>query len=157
MSLIHKDGIIGPQTRIRLGLHKQDAVGHQFDKGMRTAPVFKTDLVSHRPAHRFPQFLSDPLGDGHGSDAPRLGAADDAPDASPCFQTHLGDLGRLSRAGFTGDHDDLMPLDRPDDILSSGGNRQGCRIADLGKRAVLSQFFVQGGNLFYRLAPGRCR
>ena len=51
--------------------------------------------------------------------------ADDAPVAPPPrFEADLGQLGGFPRPGLPGDDDDLVPRDRPEDLLLASGDRQ---------------------------------
>jgi hypothetical protein len=145
VGLIHDDRVVGPQARIGLRLHEQDAVGHELDERAGAGAFLETDLVADRAAQVFSQFLRDTLRHRHGRNASRLRAADHAAEASPRFEAHFGNLRRFPRSGFARYDHDRMPPDRPDDIRPALHDRQGLRIGDAGKGRGLSGLWIQSG------------
>jgi hypothetical protein len=69
---------------------------HEFNLGLGTGQVFKTDGVSDLCAESTPDFLGDALGDGDRSNLSRLGTAELAPLQHAFFGEVLGHLCRLA-------------------------------------------------------------
>ena len=68
----------------------------------------------------------------------RLGVSDGPAHAAPELEAELGQLGRLARAGLPGHDDDLVILDRSEQIVATRGYRQLRRVGDLGDRRAPS-------------------
>ncbi len=135
MGLVHDDRVISLQERVGLDFREEDAVGHHFDANVGPRPFVEPNLISNRPAQGLYQFLGKPACRGDGGDPPRLGMANDPPDAPSRLKTHLRDLGGLSRPCLTGDDDDGMPTDSRDYLFSFCGDRQDFGIGDSGYAA----------------------
>ena len=130
VGFIHDDAVIFGQRGVALGLGEEDAVGHQFDAGLRIGAVVEPDFAADLPTPAHVQFLGDAAGDSEGCDAARLGAADGGFDAEPRLEAHFGNLGGFAGAGFTGDDDHLMSPDGVHDIVLARGDGKVGRIAD---------------------------
>ena len=122
--LVEDERVVAQQAAVALDLGEQDPVGHQLDQGAVTGLIGEPDGVADRFAERGPQFVGDALGDRAGRQSPRLGVADGAPDTAAEFQADLRQLGGLARAGFAGDHHDLMRADRRGDLVAPLADRQ---------------------------------
>ena len=96
--LVDDDRVVAAQVAVALHLGEQDAVGHHLDERVAAALVGEPDLVADGGAELDGQLLGEPLGDGAGRDAARLGVADDAVEAPAELEADLRDLGRLARA-----------------------------------------------------------
>ncbi len=73
MGFVNDDGVVSFEQRVGLGLGQQNAICHQFDRGVSTQPVLKTHLVADHLTERRMQFLRNPFGDATGRNAARLG------------------------------------------------------------------------------------
>ena len=122
--LVDDDRVVGAKQAIPVQFGEQDAVGHELDQGVRpSTPVGEPHGVPDRLADGGSQLLGDPLGDRAGGQAPWLRVPDHSPHTQAEFQAHLGDLRRLARSGFAGDHDHLVPADGVEDVRSAIDNR----------------------------------
>ncbi len=134
VGLVDDDRVVAAQVAVALHLGEQDAVGHDLDEGVAAALVGEADLVADGGAELDGQLLGQALGDGAGRDAPRLGVADDAVEAPAELEADLRDLGRLARAGLSGDDDDLVVADRGRDVVAPVDDGQVLGIGDRRNR-----------------------
>ena len=134
VGLVDDDGVVGLEQRIRLGFGQQDAVGHQFHRGVAAQPVLETHLVADHVAELRVEFFGDAFGHRRGGDAARLGVADEfalagrrVEFAAPHRQEDLGQLGGFAGTGFATHDDHLVLGQRGHDFVSPGryGQRFG--------------------------------
>ena len=127
MGLVDDDRVVVPQEAVALDLVEQHTVGHELYGGVLGDRIVEADLVADQGsivADLLVKFLRDALGHAAGRDAARLGVTNDLGASAAEFQAHLGNLGGLTRAGFTGDDDHLVVLDGLFDVFSPLGDRQ---------------------------------
>src|SRR5471032_160016 len=130
VGFVDDDRVVAFQVAVVLSFRQQDAVGHQFDQGVGVTLVFETHLIADQRAQRRGQFFGDAAGDAARGDSARLGVADQAVLATADFQADFRQLGGFTRAGFTGDDQHLMLLQRLFDLVALGGNRQAVVVAN---------------------------
>ena len=130
MGLVDDQSVVFEESTIVLDLGEQHAVRHQLDTGLGAHPVMKTDLVAHQIPEFAPQFLGNPAGQAAGGDPPRLGMTDPSAQATPQFQTELGQLGRLAGTGLATQHHHLVGLDQFGDLGTALAYRQFRRVGD---------------------------
>ncbi len=124
MRLVDDEGVVSLQQTVGLGFRQQDAIGHQLDVAAGTGAIVEADLVAHGSAQLALQFLRNATGSGTRSDAAWLGVTNQAVDAASEFETDLGQLGGLARAGFATDDDHRVFSNRSCDVLASRTDRQ---------------------------------
>ncbi len=124
MRLVDNDGVVLGQIAVAADLGQQDAVGHELDAGVVTDAVGEAHLVAHHRAQFGFQLLRDAGGHRTCGNPSRLGAPDHAGHAATGGQAQLGQLGGLARAGFAGDHHDLVVADQGGDAFGFTRNRQ---------------------------------
>ena len=125
--------VVAQQAAVALDVGEQDAVGHQPDQGAVAGLVGESHGVADRLAQRGAEFVGDAGGDGACSQPARLRVADGAADTAAEFQTDLGQLGGLARAGLAGHDHHLVGGDRGRDVGAFRGDRQ-IGVADLRYR-----------------------
>jgi len=130
MRFVDDDRIVAVQKRIRLHFHQQDAVGHELDERLLAGSIFETDLVSDGSPEGLAEFFGDPLGDGDGGDAPRLGASDHSPEPSARLDAEFRNLRGLPGSGLAGDDHDLMRRNRRNDLPAPCEDGQRRRVAE---------------------------
>jgi hypothetical protein len=122
--LVDDDRVVVRQPAVTGDLRQQDAVGHELDAAVFADLVVEAHLVADQLAQFALQFLRHAACHRTCGNPSRLGAADHAGLATACGQAQFRQLGGLARAGFTGDHHDLMVADQPDDGVGFTRNRQ---------------------------------
>src|SRR5690606_19219154 len=95
--------------------------------------VGKADLEAHLLAEGDAEIGGDALGDGSGSDAPRLGVADERPGAAAEFEADLWKLRRFPGAGLAADDDNLVFGDEGLDLVLALRDGKVGRIGDGGE------------------------
>lgn len=153
MGLVDDEGVVLAQHLVARQLGEQDAVGHELDQGVLADVVVKAHLPADRVAQLGAQLLGDARRDGAGGEPPGLGVADQPAHATAELEADLRDLRGLPGAGLTGDDHDLVVADRRRDVLATGADRQGLRVADRGDRGLTCGDALLGG-LDRRLDPG---
>ena len=133
MSLVEDQSVVSQKPAVPLDLGQQDPVGHQLDQGAFRDLVGESHRVADHITELGTQFISDTLRDGASRESPRLGVTDRAAHTASEFQTNLGQLGRLARAGLTCHHHHLvfgdgrgqLPPERSDRKIRIGDRRHG--------------------------------
>ena len=133
MRLVDDDRVVAAQVAVALHLGEQDAVGHHLQPGRVAAVVGEPHLVADEVAELDLHLLGDPLGDRAGGDPPGLGVADLAGSPTAQLEAHLRQLGRLARAGLTGDDDDLVVAQRREDVVAPLDDGQVLRVPQPGR------------------------
>ena len=105
VGLVENDRAVLPQLGIALRLGKEDAVGHQLYRRVRSNAFVEPHLVSHQRADFGPELVGDARRHGTRGDAPRLRMADAAGRAATHLEEDLRQLGRLARARFAAHND----------------------------------------------------
>ena len=77
MRFVNDERVVGQQQRIGLGFGQQDAVGHEFHRGIARQLVLKAYLVAHHLTQRGFQLVGDAFGNRCGGDTAGLGVAND--------------------------------------------------------------------------------
>ena len=103
---------------------QQDAIGHKLYVSTFRRPVLEPDFITNCLSQFLPQFFGNPVGHCGGGNPAGLGAADDTIDSSAGGQTKFRQLGGFAGAGLTGNHDNLLFGDGPDDLVLFGEYRQ---------------------------------
>ena len=122
--LVDDDGVVGAEPWVALRLGEQDAVGHELDQAAFGHLIVEAHLEADDLTDRRTQFLRHAARYRSRCQAARLSTTDHACLATTSGQAQLGQLGGLARAGFTGDHHDLMFADQLDDVLGARADRQ---------------------------------
>ena len=138
MRLVDDHRVVAAQERIAADLGEQQTVRDQADQGVLGAAVVEADRVADGAAERHVELVGDPLRHGARREPSRLGVGDGPPHTTPELEAELGQLRRLARAGLPGHHDDLVILDRRQQVVATRGDRQLRRIGDLGDRRAPS-------------------
>ena len=126
----NEHGIV-PQHGIALDLGQQDAVRHELDARVAAGVVAEAHLAADFAAPGNIEFFRHAFGYAHGSDTPRLRAADLAAHIVQGFEAHLGKLCGFSRASFACEDDDLILADGRDDLVTAGRDGQVWGITDV--------------------------
>jgi starvation-inducible DNA-binding protein len=129
--LVEDDRVVRRQPRIALRFGEQDAVGHELDQRVLAALIGKAHLETDEVADLRAEFLGDAARDRARGDAAGLRAADHSRRTASGGEAELGQLRRLARPGFSGQHDDLMLADQLDDLVAARGDRQRFIDADV--------------------------
>ena len=77
MRLVNDDRVVGLEQRVGLRFGQQNAVGHEFDRGVAAQAILKAHLETHHVTERRLEFLGDALGDRTRGNAARLRVADE--------------------------------------------------------------------------------
>ena len=130
--LVDDEGVVGREQAVTLAFGQQDAIGHQLDAGARRDLLVEAYLVADIGAQRRAHFFGNAGGDAAGSNAARLGMADEPAPAGAIvahapagLQAELGQLGGLARPGLAGDDDHAVVADGFDDTRPVLGDGQG--------------------------------
>jgi len=129
VGLVDDEGVIVVEEPVGLRLGEEHAVGHELDEGVSRGLVAEADLVADQLAEGRAELFGDACGDGASRDASRLGDADDTGGAAPQFEAEFGQLRGLARAGLAAEHDDLVAVDRFEDVAPVLDDGQVGRIA----------------------------
>ena len=124
VGLVDDQRVVAAQHPVALDLREEDAVGHHLDERRVTHLVGEPHGVAHVGAERRSEFVGDAFGDRAGRHPAGLGVPDHPLDPTPGFETHLGKLGALARAGLPSHDHHLVLPDRCQQLLSSLGDRQ---------------------------------
>ena len=124
MRFVDHERAVRPQLRIALRLGKQNAVGHQLDRGAHADLVVEAHLVADQLSQLGFEFLGDARRYRARSDAARLRVADQARRAAAHLEQDFRNLGGFAGAGLAADDDDRVLLDRTPDLLAPGADRQ---------------------------------
>ena len=108
MRLVQNDGIVSAQQRIGLDLGEQHAVGHKFDHRIASGAIVEADLATHLPPPGHVEFFRHPPRNRQRRHPSGLRARDLPASASPGGQTHLWNLGGLTRTRLTSQNQNLM-------------------------------------------------
>jgi hypothetical protein len=136
MGLVDDHRVVAAQERIAPDLGQQQTVRDQTDQGVFRASIIKAHGVTDGAAQRDVELVRDPLGHGSRRDPTRLGVSDGPAHATPELQTELGQLGGLARARLPGHDDDLVSLDRGEQIVAPRGYRQLRRVGNRRDRGA---------------------
>jgi hypothetical protein len=133
VSLVDDESRVAGQVRLRQELSQKHAVGHVLEHGLVARAVLEPDGVADLGADAAPYLLRDARGDGHGGDAPGLGAADlHAVLGVAGLVQVLGQLRRLARTCFGDNNENLVLLDGSENVVTELKDRQ--RLAGLVDR-----------------------
>ena len=145
MRFIKNEHRVSPQHRVALDLGEQDAIRHELHACLAARVVTEAHFAADFTAPGNAELFGDAFGDAHGCHATRLGAADHALEvgmlthaATESFEAHLRKLRRFAGTRLTRQNDDLMPLNRRDDLFTAGRDGQIVRIAD-AEHAITSK------------------
>ena len=134
VGFVDDDGIVGAQHRVVLDLIEQDAIGHDLDRGIVARLVGEANLGADFVSVGDAELFSNTLCDGESSDTARLCAADQAVLPAAGVDEEFRDLSGLTGSCFTRDDDDLVVLDRANDLLPSCMNREVFAVGRLEDR-----------------------
>ena len=124
VGLVENDRVVGTEPGIALGLGEQDAVGHELDQGGVANLFGEAHLETDQITDRRTQLAGNAACDRARGNPARLRAADHAGRAAPGGEAEFRQLRGLARAGFAGQHDDLVFADQRDDLVTALGDRQ---------------------------------
>ena len=124
MRFVDDQRVVAQQAAVPLDVGQQNAVGHQPDQGAVAGLVGESHGVADRLTQRSAEFVGDAGSDGARGQPARLGVSDGAADTAAEFQTDLGQLGGLARAGLAGHDHHLVGGDRGRDVGALRGDRQ---------------------------------
>jgi hypothetical protein len=141
-----------------MGFSQEHSVGHDLDESLPARFFSKPDFVTDGSTDLFTQFLCNSVGNGDRCDSSGLGASDFPRKSSFCLDAHLGNLSALSAAGLSGNNDDLVFFDQPDDLLSLGGDGEAFGKSNQGSmvESVLS-FLHRGPRLAFHRGQKVCK
>ena len=110
--LVNDERVVLSKIFVRLRLGKQDAIGHQFDKGIVGDFSIESNFVTDGMSERRIKFFGNSSGNGSGGNSSRLGVPDGAVDSTPDFETDFRQLRGLPGTGFSTHDDDLIVSDQ---------------------------------------------
>ena len=128
MCLVDDDGVVLLEVSMALHGVQQNAVGHDLDASFGAHFVGEANLITDQPAQLYFEFFCNALGYSARGDAPRLSMGDAV---AAQLETHFRNLGGFTRAGGTGNDDDLMIANRIQNLISASANRQISRVGDV--------------------------
>ena len=137
MSLINDQRIVGAEVTVLGQLSEQDAIGHELNGAGIRDGVVEADLIADQAAQRRVELISNALGHGACSNAPRLGVTNPQLAATAKIQTDLGELGGFTRARLARKDDHLMIANRRLYIGAALSDRQLFREIDLCRHLAL--------------------
>jgi hypothetical protein len=126
--LVDDQRVIPAQHPITLNLGQQDAVGHHFNQRPLTHLIGEAHGVANVVTKLRSEFVGDALANRPSRHAARLGVANQARDATPCFQAQLRDLSALARTSLTGNDHNLMLSNHLEELVVALGNRERIRV-----------------------------
>ena len=133
VGFVNDQCVISLKQRVILGFSQQNAIGHEFHRGILRQTVLKTHLVPHHIAQGRVQFIGNALGHAAGRNAPGLGMTNPfgtltwlcVQFAPTQCQSNFGKLGGFTRTGLTANDDDLVFCHSPSDFVALCRHRQG--------------------------------
>ena len=128
MCLVDDDGVVLLEVSMALHSVEQNAIGHNFDASFGAHLVGEANLITDQPAQLYFELFGNALSYCTSGNAPRLSVSNAG---SPQLETHFRNLGGFTRAGGTGNDDDLMIANRIQNFISASANRQISRVGDV--------------------------
>jgi hypothetical protein len=124
VGFVQDDRVVLAKVVVALRLREQDAVGHQLDGRALAGLIVEAHLDANDGADFSAELLGHPRGDGPRGYASRLRVPDAALLAAAHVEHHLGQLGRLARAGLAADDDYRVLLHGALDLFAPLVDRQ---------------------------------
>ena len=124
MGFVDYDAIISVEEFIILRFRQQNSIRHEFNPAVIRIAIVKANLKTNLLAQFNIQLFRHPLSHRTRSNPSWLSTGNRTFVTKSCEQTHFRQLCGLTRTGFTGNHHDLIVLNRFNDFILTSRNRQ---------------------------------
>ena len=135
MGLVEDDGVVLEKVGVAADFVSSMPSVTSLIRVSDAVPVPEADLATHLAAPGDTELFGQAPRQRQRRHPARLGADDARVAAAPRFEADLGKLGGFPRPGLPGYDDDLVPRDRPENLLLARGDRQLIRVGNRGDEA----------------------